>query len=323
VGSTVILNRVRLENFISHESSDIDLDYGINVITGPNGAGKTSILDAVSFGLFNVHTRGKKKDLVNSRAKECKLTVDFSEGGVAYTVEWSMERSKAAYGALFRTQDQGRTLLAKGGERVIVSEVEKILGLDKHIFLQSIYIRQGEIEDLVTATPAVRKELISRLLGIDDLQRAWGNIKDIINSYDVSLANLKGELKRIHQIESAIQENRTKLGTLKTSLAANKEDAVRTRAKVEALQKEMTKLENDKEKFSKMDSQKNLVENEISNLTNRLDEKKTAFSKASDAQQKVDALQDDLRKLPLVKDYTRNCAKREKTELEKRQLKRN
>lgn len=316
----MILNRVRLENFISHESSDIDLDYGINVITGPNGAGKTSILDAVSFSLFNVHTRGKKKDLVNSRARKCKLIVDFSEGGVAYTVEWSMERSKAAYGALFRTQGQERTLLARGGERTIVSEVEKILGLDKHLFLQSIYIRQGEIEGLVTATPAVRKELISRLLGIDDIQRAWGNIKDIINSYDVSLANLKGELKRVHQIESDIRENSKKLETLENSLESRREELVRTAAKVEALQKELTKLGDDKEKFSKMDSQKNLVENEIGNLATRLNEKKIDFSKASDAQQKMEALQDDLRKLPLVKDYNRSCTKKEKKELEKRQL---
>ena len=40
----MILNKVKLENFISHQNTEIDLGYGINVVVGPNGAGKTSIL---------------------------------------------------------------------------------------------------------------------------------------------------------------------------------------------------------------------------------------------------------------------------------------
>jgi exonuclease SbcC len=59
----MILNKVSLENFISYRKTnpDLELGYGINVIIGPNGAGKTSILDSVSFALFNDSSRGKKK----------------------------------------------------------------------------------------------------------------------------------------------------------------------------------------------------------------------------------------------------------------------
>ena len=79
----MILNKIILENFISHKKTHLDLDYGINVVIGPNGAGKTAILDAVSFALFcDYSNRGKKENLINTKSKECKIGLIFSESGV-------------------------------------------------------------------------------------------------------------------------------------------------------------------------------------------------------------------------------------------------
>ena len=89
----MILNKIKLENFISHQNTEIDLGYGINVVVGPNGAGKTSILDGISFALFNDYSnRGKKENLINSRAKKCKVGLSFTEAGIGYDAEWIMER---------------------------------------------------------------------------------------------------------------------------------------------------------------------------------------------------------------------------------------
>jgi DNA repair protein SbcC/Rad50 len=99
----MILNKIRLENFISHKKTELELGYGINVVVGPNGAGKTSILDGISFALFSdSSSRGKKENLINSRAKRCKVGLEFTEGGIGYAVEWSMERTGSAQGSLFR-----------------------------------------------------------------------------------------------------------------------------------------------------------------------------------------------------------------------------
>jgi exonuclease SbcC len=87
----VILNKVKLKDFVSHTNTELDLGYGINVVTGPNGAGKTSILDAISFALFNDYSsRGRKENLINSKASKCRTAVEFTEGTIKYAVEWSM-----------------------------------------------------------------------------------------------------------------------------------------------------------------------------------------------------------------------------------------
>ena len=316
----MMLKNVKLNSFVSHKESELNLDYGINVITGSNGAGKTSIVDAISFGLFNVHSRGKKKNLINSRANKAKLTVGFSEGGINYAVEWSVERSKAAHGTLFRMQNGERTLIAKGGERVIVSEVEKILGIDKNLFLQSIYVRQGEIENLVTATPAVRKELISKLLGLEDLQRAWGRIKDVINEYEITKAELTAELRRIPKIESEIQEDETKTKELEVSLESERNELGEVGARIGKLQEALKKLKDSEEKFGELDHRKKLVENEIENVEIRLEEKEDALNKAFEAHMKVEALKDAVKKLPLLENYARALTNKERKESEKKYL---
>lgn len=112
----MILNKVRLNDFISHKATELDLGYGINVVVGPNGAGKTSILDAISFALFNDYSnRGRKENLINSRAKKCEAGLEFTEGGVKYAADWSMERDKSAKGNLYRIQDSSKNSWHKAG----------------------------------------------------------------------------------------------------------------------------------------------------------------------------------------------------------------
>ncbi|MEM3815564.1 MAG: SMC family ATPase, partial [Candidatus Bathyarchaeia archaeon] len=138
----MILRKVYLENFISHKSSKLEFDYGVNVIVGPNGAGKTSILDAISFALFNVHSRGKNENLVHRNAERSRVFVEFSEGGVNYAVEWDIDRKRRQVkGVLLKVEDGRSFVIARGGGRTIISEIEKITGLDEHLFMNSVYVQ--------------------------------------------------------------------------------------------------------------------------------------------------------------------------------------
>jgi exonuclease SbcC len=215
----MLLKKVYLENFISHKSSEVEFDYGINVITGPNGAGKTSILDAISFGLFNIHSRGKNENLIHRNANASKVIVEFNEGGINYTVEWIIDQKrKQTKGILFRVQEGKKSIIARGGRQVITSEIKRITGLDEHLFLQSIYIQQGEIEKLVTETPANRKQIISKLLGIEDLEKAYQYMREVVGEYQNIVSKLNGELERKPKVESQIQSLSLEIESLRASL---------------------------------------------------------------------------------------------------------
>ncbi|MGD0028794.1 MAG: AAA family ATPase [Candidatus Bathyarchaeia archaeon] len=317
----MILNRVKLENFISHKNTVIDLGYGINVVVGPNGAGKTSILDAISFALFNDYSnRGKKENLINSRAKRCRVGVAFTEAGINYDVEWSMERKGSAHGSLFRLEKGKKNLLTRDGERSVVPEIQKVLGIDKNMFLQSVYVRQGEIEKLVTSRPAERKELISRLLGVEDLEKAWETIKTVIQVYRDRQIELETELGRKSTIEIERREHEAKSKELEKALLLKRKELAGIEAELEYLHTGLDELREKKKEFDKLDKQKGLVEGNIANLEKALKREEEELAKAVAAEEVVKKLATDVAKLPFLDEYVRCLVEKERQELRQHAL---
>jgi exonuclease SbcC len=317
----MILNRVKLENFISHKNTVIDLGYGINVVVGPNGAGKTSILDAISFAFFNDYsTRGKKENLINSRANRCRVEVAFTEAGINYDVEWSMERKGSAHGSLFRLERGKKNLLNRDGERSVVPEVQKVLGIDRNMFLQSVYVRQGEIEKLVTSRPAERKELISRLLGVEDLEKAWETIKTVIQVYRERQIELETELDRKSIIEIERREYEAKSKELEKALLLKRKELAGIEVELEYLHTGLDELREKKKEFDKLDKQKGIFEGNIANLEKALKREEDELAKAAAAEEVVKKLATDVTRLPFLDEYVLCLVEKERRELSQRAL---
>jgi len=316
----MILNKVRLNDFISHKSTELDLGYGINVVVGPNGAGKTSILDAISFALFNDYSsRGRKENLINSKSKKCGAAVEFVEGGVKYAAEWSMERNKSAKGSLYRMQNGERTLLAQGGSAV-VAEIEKILGIDKSMFLQSIYVRQGEIEELVTAKPADRKTLISKLLGVEDLQRAWENIRFVIDEFEGSSNRLEGELAQKSTIEA---DKRKYIATSHESqelLQAKKGELQEIEKSISGLQTLLDQLKENKKTFGRLDKERSVIEKDVENAREKLKNEQIEVDTAVKAEERIKSLEDEVNKLQFLERYVSCLSQKQHLELQREQV---
>jgi len=317
----VILNRVKLNDFVSHKDTLLDLGYGINVVVGPNGAGKTSILDAICFALFNDWSnRGRKENLINLKANKCKAAVEFTEGGIKYSAEWSMERNKSARGSLYRIQNGERKLLAQGGGNTVVPEIERILGIDKSMFLQSVYVRQGEIEELVTARPADRKELVSRLLGVEDLQKAWESIKSLIDDYQLLQTALKTELDQKSTIEADRQNYLATSKELAKSLESKHKELREIENKIKGLKEILDKLKVDKKEFERLDKEKDILSQGIENDKEKLQKEQTEFDKAVKAEENVKSLESEVSKLPFLEEYMHNLSQKTEKQLQLNQI---
>jgi exonuclease SbcC len=316
----MILNKVKLEDFISHKKTEIELGYGINVIVGPNGAGKTSVLDGISFALFNDAGRGKKENLINSKADKCKVALSFTEAGVEYDVDWVMERGGSAKGSLYRLKDGKRSLLVRGGERSVIPEVVKVLGIDKSMFLQSVYVRQGEIEKLVTALPGARKELISRLLGVEDLDRAWNGIKTVIQVYRDKQIALETELGRKPIVEKQISEAEAKSKNLDAQLVLKRKDLAEIKSDLGRFQAILEESKVKKKKFDALDKERGLLDQSISNFEKKLKEGKLELERAVAAERVVKDLQNEVIKLPFLEAYALGLSEKGTLELKQRKF---
>lgn len=231
----MIIKELEMVNFRSHKSTKLSFDRGITLIVGENGAGKTSILEAINFALFKEKPEHLKIDeLIMHGESEMKVSLRFIANGREYKVIRARERGKSE-DALYETEN-GRQKIICRSEREVTREIERILRINSKVFLNAIYIRQGEIDKLLFLSPADKKEYLSKILGISDIELAWNNMRDIISIYELKKAELENVEEEIKKAESELENE-------KAELEKTEKELEKTEEKINAISKEKNEAE--------------------------------------------------------------------------------
>lgn len=163
----MILKEIRMNNFKSHVNSRIKFEKGIVAIIGENGSGKSSIFEAVFFALFGAGSNFNYDTIITKGKKSVYVELDFEVNGNNYKI--------------IREYDSGRggAKLYKNGKpyattiSAVNKAVNEILGVDRNMFLNSIYIKQGEIAKFLSLKPSEKLETVAKLLGIDEFEKCY------------------------------------------------------------------------------------------------------------------------------------------------------
>ena len=94
----IIFKKIRWKNFLSTGQHFTEVDFqqhSTNLIIGTNGAGKSTVLDALTFVLFNKPFRKiNKPQLVNTtNEKECLVEIEFSINTKEYVIRRGIKPS--------------------------------------------------------------------------------------------------------------------------------------------------------------------------------------------------------------------------------------
>ncbi len=192
------IRRISLHNFGSHAGTELTFSDGINAIIGENGAGKTTILEAISYALYPRSVRNQES-IIRTGSPGLKVELEFELNGHHYLIVREKEREGRSSALLYELLGNQRKLLQRDQSKVS-KQVEALLGVGRETFLQAIYVRQGEIADLLEQAPAKRKELIGRLLGMEALEGIWEELKNAISRLDSKLYSIESEMKGIGDV---------------------------------------------------------------------------------------------------------------------------
>jgi len=161
--------RVRLENFKCYADADVELDDGVTVIFGLNGSGKSSLLEACFFALYGAKALDTTLDeVVTIGAEDATVELWFVHDGERYHLErrvrYTGERAQTAT-CLLETPEGPIE-----GARDVRGYVEDLLRMDAEAFVNCAYVRQGEVNKLINASPSDRQDMIDDLLQLGTLE---------------------------------------------------------------------------------------------------------------------------------------------------------
>ena len=188
----MIFKELILKNFKSHINSSVKFDQGTTLILGENGAGKSSIFEGINFALYKKYNTKSLNDLINSKADNMSVTLHFLVGNKEFKVTRTRNHSKST-AELYVLQDDDFEKIVSG-DKEVNSHIEELLQIDAGLFLNAIYIKQGEIDSIVTQKSAERKKNISKLLRLDNLETAYKQMPNIISTYELQRTHLQAKI---------------------------------------------------------------------------------------------------------------------------------
>ena len=192
----MIINNISIKNFRSHSNTNLSFKQGITTIIGQNGSGKSSIFEAMNYALF-APRKIKLSDTIKRGTDFFLISFEFEILGKKYKV--IRGRGKKNINYLYEND-----ILYSDDNNSVNNKIMEILNMDNDVFSNAIYIKQGEISSFIQITPAERKRLMGKLLGIEKYEQVWDKLKNPIKSMELDLNRIEGELKQIDDINNNI-----------------------------------------------------------------------------------------------------------------------
>jgi len=202
----VKFDRIRLRNFRPYADADLDLRDGVTVIHGLNGSGKSSLLEACFFALYGSKAlEGTLDDVVTNGTDETEIDLWFTHADAAYHVH----RRLRASGERTTTADctlEGPDATVEGARDVRAFVVD-LLRMDAEAFVNCAYVRQGEVNQLINASPSQRQDVIDDLLQLGRLEEYRERAGDARLGVEDVRTGKRAELRKV---ESRIEEKEGK-----------------------------------------------------------------------------------------------------------------
>ncbi len=195
----IVFKNIKWKNFVSYGNhwTEVDLNQTkSSLIIGENGSGKSTILDALTFGLYNKPFRKVTvQQLVNTiNNKDMVVEVEFGIGSYDYKVIRGQKPRK------FEVYQNGKLLNQEAHAKDYQETLEKqILKLNHKSFCQVVVLGSSSFIPFMQLPTNHRKEVIEDLLDIGIFTIMATLLKEDVASNKERAQELSSELTTIEE----------------------------------------------------------------------------------------------------------------------------
>ena len=277
----MIIKKLFLQNIRSHLNSTVEFNEGFNCVVGGVGTGKTSILLSFHFALFGEPLYRSYEYLLREDKNRGMVTVEFEHTGKNYRLTRVLRREK---GRIVQEPDELRLtengkIIAWGKLTAVQEQLKSILGIDKKMFEEFIWIQQEKLKEILNMTPRERQKVLDELFGFSSFQDAWERLLSYQRHYEA----VKTTLEKDPDI--------VEIGNLKKQYEDLTSDLIKLQVEVETLNVELKEAEKSLEEADKKLKSLENLEKKINELK---DEKSSLLSKLSEVQAYIKSLKNQL-----------------------------
>ena len=279
------LKKFEFDNMFSYGENNVVDFTKLNGIIGmfaPNASGKSSLLDAISFCLFDTSSRAYKAvNVLNNKKNDfyCKATLEVE--GVDYFIERFGKRHKNGHVKVnvdfYSYDDAGEKISFNGDQRRTTQvNIRKLIGTYEDFVMTALSL-QSNSTVFIDKTQKERKELLAQFMGIGifdqlytlasdeihDVQALLKSFRD--NNYDKDLASIKESL-------STFRKDSKELTSSKKEMVESKKEADK---KIITLTKKLRKVDDTLESLDDLEERRISLNNNLNSTDEKFGKLKT------------------------------------------------
>ena len=278
----ITFQKIKWKNFLSTGNQWTEINFqkhNTNLVVGTNGAGKSTMLDALTFALFNKPFRKiNKGQLINTtNERDCVVEIEFVVNNRDYLVRRGIKPN------VFDIEVNGNPLHKEADDRTNQKILEEtILKVNYKSFTQIVILGSSTFVPFMQLSGANRRDVIEDLLDIRIFSAMNGLIKDNIRarkekikSLDLKKDNLKDKMgmqeKFIGEIEQRgkddIKSSKDKIKQLIIENDTHLEKNGMIEADISDLVKEQEEVTGATEKLKKLNNLKGKITQKVATIT--------------------------------------------------------
>ena len=261
---------------------------GIVGIFAPNASGKSSMLDALSFCLFDTCSRAfKAENVLNNKKKDFFCKVNFDIDGQDYYIERVAKKQRKGNVKVdvdfYTIDDAGEKVSMNGDQRRTTdANIRKVIGSYDDFILTAL---SSQIKNsvFIEKTQKEKKMLLAQFMGLEIFDKLWTTASEEIKDVSAVLRDFKKndwerDLADIKEQKEEFKKTHKKLLGEKTEIQSKKK---LVESQIITLTKKLKPTDKSIGDITNLKDNKEVLTKTLSNIDNQLGEVSSKTEKAN------------------------------------------